>query len=87
MCTLFVSNVIKKKHVSIRFIQLKAHGGWSYWGNWTTCTTTCGNGTQTMSRTCNKPTPSVGGMSCQGQTNHTRTCKIKTCPGESSLII
>ena len=28
-----------------------------------------------------------GGMSCQGQTNHTRTCNIKTCPGESSLII
>jgi len=55
-------------------------GGWSDFAGWTSCTKTCGGGTQTRSRTCTKPAPSHGGRPCQGQSQERRSCNVYYCP-------
>ena len=49
------------------------NGGWS---DWSTCSVTCGGGTQT--RACNNPTPANGGAGCTGATS--QTCNTQACP-------
>ena len=34
---------------------------WGEWGNWTTCSETCGEGTKSRTRKCDNPKPSGGG--------------------------
>jgi len=50
------------------------HGGWSQWSAYSLCSTSCGQGTQTRSRNCNSPTPSVNGEFCVGPQYSSRTC-------------
>ena len=69
---------IIKKSVPVYYA---VDGGWIDWGHWNTCTFTCGNGTQTWSRTCNNPTPSDGGETCHGINTDTHICNLNTCPG------
>lgn len=53
-------------------------GGWS---DWTSCSTTCGEGIQT--RTCTNPVPANGGADCEGP--DTRRCSdYSTCTPEES---
>jgi len=52
-------------------------GGWSVYSAWTTCSSTCGVGTQMRSRTCTMPTPSLCGKPCVGPTTETKSCKCK----------
>jgi len=61
------------------FCSSTVDGGWSDWGSYSSCTTTCGNGTSTRSRMCNNPVPSAGGMTCQETNTDTRMCKLKPC--------
>lgn len=56
-------------------------GGWSDWGNWTRCSVTCGNGTQTRTRTCTNPPPQFNGKDCQGKLEDGRSCMDREkCP-------
>lgn len=56
-------------------------GGWSPWGNWTSCSVTCGNGTQTRTRNCNNPEPQFGGKDCQGKIEDSQPCRDREhCP-------
>ena len=48
-------------------------GGWSAWS---TCSATCGGGTQT--RTCTNPAPSGGGADCVGPSS--QSCNTQACP-------
>nr|XP_022335242.1 semaphorin-5B-like [Crassostrea virginica]XP_022335250.1 semaphorin-5B-like [Crassostrea virginica]XP_022335258.1 semaphorin-5B-like [Crassostrea virginica]XP_022335266.1 semaphorin-5B-like [Crassostrea virginica] len=41
------------------------HGHWSEWTSWSKCSTTCGNGQQTRSRSCTNPPPMNGGEDCK----------------------
>lgn len=41
------------------------HGQWSEWTSWSKCSTTCGNGQQTRSRSCTSPPPMNGGEDCK----------------------
>jgi len=55
-------------------------GGWTDWTAWTTCTKTCGNGTQTHTRNCTNPRPSGGGLTCVGFSRETQICNTDPCP-------
>lgn len=43
---------------------LLVDGGYSGWSDYTTCSTTCGPGTQKRTRECNNPTPIGTGADC-----------------------
>jgi len=66
---------------------LKKDGGWSSWscGGWSSCSKSCGGGTQTQSctRSCNNPYPTCGGSACSGSPTKTESkdCNTDTCGG------
>ncbi|XP_061196679.1 MAM and LDL-receptor class A domain-containing protein 2-like [Saccostrea echinata] len=55
-------------------------GGYTDWSAWSTCTASCGEGTQTRTRTCTNPPPQNGGADCVGESTQTQTCNIQGCP-------
>ncbi|XP_065942768.1 coadhesin-like isoform X2 [Magallana gigas] len=62
-------------------------GGWNSWGSWsltTTCSSTCGRGSKTYTRTrrCTNPSPKNGGKNCNGPStqNKNDTCFSSHCP-------
>ena len=67
---------------SIFFSLVPVDGGYSDWGVWTTCTKSCGNGSQSRSRTCSNPAPKNGGKECSrlGNAVETKVCNVKECP-------
>ncbi|XP_033736371.1 uncharacterized protein LOC117324562 [Pecten maximus] len=58
-------------------------GGWTSWGSWTTCTVTCGGGSQERVRSCTNPTKQYGGADCpnlsSGATS-VQACGTINCP-------
>ena len=56
------------------------NGSWGVWGAWSTCSTTCGSGTWTRSRSCDNPAPANGGLHCPENKNDTAQCVKTTCP-------
>ena len=53
---------------------------WGEYGEWTTCTKSCGGGEKTRSRP--KATEaSNGGKECQGESTKTVICNQNRCPG------
>ena len=59
-------------------------GSWSFWSDWSTCTASCDQGTQTRNRTCSNPAPSSGGQPCAGDEAETQFCTVTVCPGEKN---
>lgn len=55
-------------------------GGWSDWITSSECSTSCGEGTRTMVRTCTNPTPSINGKDCIGESTKQEKCNLKPCP-------
>ena len=68
------------KRISIQFN--KVDGAWTTWGEYSTCTVTCGDGTKLRSRACTDPEPSNGGSNCAGSNTDTTHCNDKACPRE-----
>lgn len=56
-------------------------GKWSEWKPWGACSVTCGSGSQSRLRVCDKPKPAHGGKECAGNSTETRKCTAKSCPG------
>ena len=56
----------------------RVNGGWS---GWSSCSVTCGGGTQT--RTCTNPRPANGGANCSGASS--RACNTQACPPAITL--
>ncbi|XP_065181025.1 hemicentin-1-like [Sycon ciliatum] len=57
------------------------NGNWSPWSPWS-CSTTCGGGVRSRTRTCDNPPASAGGVNCSGnamQANLT-LCNVAPCP-------
>lgn len=60
-------------------------GAWTEWSLFNTCSVSCGGGTQSRTRSCGNPAPSMGGAFCPGQSTETQACNPTPCPG--SIII
>ena len=54
-------------------------GGWSAYGGWSSCSVSCGGGTQSRSRSCTNPAPSYGGASCSGSSTGSQACNTQSC--------
>ena len=63
-------------------ILFSVNGMWSAWGEYSTCTKTCGTGQKSRTRTCTNPAPSGGGSTCPGSTSEMTDCNISSCPGK-----
>ena len=66
-------------------------GGWTTWGSFGACLTTCGSGTKVRSRTCTNPTPAAGGKPCYGQDANGvayehMACAHRPCPVHGSWL-
>ena len=57
-------------------------GEWSDWKDWSSCSTTCGTGTQERERTCTEPRPAFGGKDCIGVNRESKSCQEIPCPGK-----
>ncbi len=55
-------------------------GGWSPWSAWSSCSASCGGGTQSRSRTCTSPSPQNGGALCEGSATESLACNTAACP-------
>ena len=70
-----------------RWMQLfhlfKVNGGWGKWGEWETCSASCGGGNQKRSRLCNSPLPQFEGEICTvdgSLATETQKCNENACP-------
>lgn len=72
------------KKVIVYILQLTAcfqvDGRWGKWGQFGSCSRTCGGGVQLSKRECNNPVPSNGGKYCQGVRVKYRSCNLNHCP-------
>uniref|UniRef100_A0A8C3AK86 ADAM metallopeptidase with thrombospondin type 1 motif 20 n=1 Tax=Cyclopterus lumpus TaxID=8103 RepID=A0A8C3AK86_CYCLU len=56
------------------------HGEWGPWGPYSVCSRSCGGGTRSNARDCNKPEPRNGGKFCVGRRMKFRSCNTEPCP-------
>ena len=56
---------------------------WGKYGEWSTCSVTCGGGSRTRTRP--EATPANGGAPCTGSPTETETCNANACPGSKTL--
>ena len=54
---------------------------WGAWGQWKSCSKSCGNGSQERTRT-KVAYAKNGGKKCVGNDRETRPCKIRECSGK-----
>lgn len=57
-------------------------GGWSPWGNWGSCSATCGGGIKKRQRRCDDPSPSILGRQCVGNDEQAESCMDSSCSGK-----
>jgi len=57
----------------------KVNGGFTQWSEFSACSTTCGRGEQTSTRTCTNPPPSGGGRGCGKVTTRKKKCNLEPC--------
>uniref|UniRef100_A0A672L776 Adhesion G protein-coupled receptor B1 n=1 Tax=Sinocyclocheilus grahami TaxID=75366 RepID=A0A672L776_SINGR len=58
-------------------------GGWSGWGNWAECSSECGGGVQSRTRTCQSPPEEA--YLCEGVLEEGRPCNSQPCIGRGRL--
>lgn len=54
-------------------------GKWTDWTPWSSCSVSCGGGTQKRDRSCTNPAPANGGAACSGIASETRDCNTQAC--------
>jgi hypothetical protein len=55
---------------------------WSNWTAWGACSASCGDGSQTRTRSCNNANPALG-LNCSGNGSQTQACNDRPCPSWS----
>ena len=73
------------KQINVTFHCNVVNGKFGSWSPYSTCTKTCGAGTQERNRKCNNPPRSAGGKDCVGPAYETKQCNIDDCPGKYQL--
>ncbi|XP_062395734.1 adhesion G protein-coupled receptor B1 [Sardina pilchardus] len=58
-------------------------GGWSGWGQWGECSSECGGGVQTRTRTCQSPAGDAN--FCDGALEEGRPCNAQACTGKGRV--
>ena len=66
--------LVKSNNVSV-------DGAWAAWTDWTSCSTSCGKGSVTRSRSCSNPSAMNGGKNCSGNATEVKDCILRDCPG------
>ena len=64
-------------------VYIAVDGQWASWSFWSTCSTSCDNGTWSRTRTCTEPAPRNGGKPCTGNQTDMGTCNLRLCPGKN----
>eukprot|EP00930_Biecheleria_cincta_P066152 TRINITY_DN5216_c0_g2_i1.p1 TRINITY_DN5216_c0_g2~~TRINITY_DN5216_c0_g2_i1.p1 ORF type:complete len:1322 (+),score=217.62 TRINITY_DN5216_c0_g2_i1:131-4096(+) len=67
----------QNRDCNLRYCPL--HCQWSDWSNWTSCSNTCGEGSQARSRQV-AVEADYGGLPCSGNTQQSRRCEDVSCP-------
>ncbi|XP_034554181.1 adhesion G protein-coupled receptor B1 isoform X5 [Notolabrus celidotus] len=57
---------------------IAVHGAWDEWSPWSLCSSTCGRGYRSRTRSCTPP--QFGGDPCEGPEKQTKFCNIAVCP-------
>lgn len=73
------SDVLFVSHIPAAL--LPVNGAWDEWSPWSLCSSTCGRGFRSRTRTCTPP--QFGGEPCVGPEKQTKFCNIAVCPGGS----
>lgn len=75
---------LAKRKITLTFFLTIAivNGNWALWGSWTSCSVTCGSGTQSRTRTCTDPAPANGGSTCSGNSTASQACNTQNCPSK-----
>ena len=74
---------------------IKVDGRWAIWSDWSTCSTSCGDGQKSRIRICDSPLPKYGGSNCILNNSlvsiidengglkeiESKTCALEYCPG------
>ncbi|XP_053571495.1 SCO-spondin-like [Bombina bombina] len=55
------------------------NGGWSHWGDWSSCDAECQGGVRSRSRSCENPPPKNGGHPCHGEAMQMESCNLHPC--------
>ncbi|KAK3087485.1 hypothetical protein FSP39_006555 [Pinctada imbricata] len=55
------------------------HGNWGGWSIWSSCSVTCGEGTQERLRYCDSPAAAHGGRPCPGEGTENKDCRARQC--------
>ena len=62
------------------YIKISVNCQWGEWGDFTSCSKTCGGGEQSRNRTVSQEAMN-GGAPCVGSYTNTQTCNEDGCPG------
>ncbi|XP_070563732.1 A disintegrin and metalloproteinase with thrombospondin motifs adt-1-like [Ptychodera flava] len=54
------------------------NGSWTVWSNWSDCSVSCENGTQTRTRSCSDPAAAHGGYTCYGEIENGEEAAVET---------
>ncbi|XP_067662288.1 hemicentin-1-like isoform X1 [Haliotis asinina] len=79
----FATNKLGKTFVETD-LKVVVHGGFSEWGEFGECSTTCGAGLHFRTRSCDNPPPTNGGQQCIGAARESKSCIMGDCPVDAS---
>ncbi|KAJ0184032.1 hypothetical protein K1T71_000455 [Dendrolimus kikuchii] len=61
-------------------------GGWSGWSPWGPCSSTCGSGRRSRTRSCTRPIPAGRGKRCPGSPTEFGSCYLIPCEVYSNTV-